>query len=294
MLTLSKPRCPVDKVLAIAIPTCSRQMEDIRIGYVLEALALQPTSSFYDSFEIYIWDEGPIPMTANMWVQLALDLLVQRGHLPTYLRRSPSRGVANARRELLAAVPEKHQHILMLDDDLLVMPGAISELLRVAAIVGNFGFIQGAKIELDKRRQYLNDINQLTVFEAEAKPQRLWFGDSAFLLVNRPALRHVRWDLVTRFAEDGLTGEDVAISLMIANHEPCFGIASAAGYHMSLCNPRWSWEIHSDVLQFELLRDVVSPETLERALPHLARHLSRTGGAEPQKEMIDDSVPSGT
>lgn len=284
----------MDRVLAIAIPTCSLRMEDIRIGYVLEALALQPASPFYDSFAIYIWDEGPVPMTANSWVQLALDLLVQRGHLPTYLRRSPSRGIANARKELLAAIPESHQQILLLDDDLLVMPGAIAELLKTAAAVGNFGFIQGAKIELDKRRTYQNDINQLTAFDADAEPQRLWFGDSAFLLVNRPALKHVRWDLVTRFAEDGLTGEDVAISLMIANHEPCFGIASAAGYHMSLSNPRWSWEIHSDVLQFELLRDVVSPETLARALPHLAKHLSsRIDGAEQGKEVPDDSDVPG-
>lgn len=266
-------------VLAIAIPTCSKRMEDIRIGYVLEAIALQSASPFYDSFEVYIWDEGPIPMTANSWAQLALDLLVQRGHSPTYLRRSPSKGVANARKELLAAIPERHQHVLFIDDDLLVMPGAISELLKTAEAVGNFGFIQGAKIELDQRRKYQNDINQLTAFDAEAKAQRLWFGDSAFLLLNRPALRHVRWDIVTRFAEEGFTGEDVAISLMIANHEPCFGIASAAGYHMSLTNPRWSWEIHSDLLQFELLREVVSAETLERALPHLAKHISRSNGA---------------
>lgn len=283
----------MDKVLAIAIPTCSRRMEDIRIGYVLEALALQPASPFYDAFEIYIWDEGPVPMTASSWVQLALDLLVERGHLPVYLRRSPSRGVANARRELLAEIPGRHQQILLLDDDLLVMPGAISELLETAAAVGNFGFIQGAKIELDKRRTYQNDINQLTAFCAEARPQRLWFGDSAFLLVSRQALRHVRWDLVTRFAEEGLTGEDVAISLMIADHEPCFGIASAAGYHMSLSNPRWSWEIHSDLLQFELLREVVSSETLERALPHLAKHIARTTGAGQPEGVSDESDNPG-
>ena len=286
---LQKQWCCMDRMLAIAIPTCSLRMEDIRIGYVLEALALQPPSEFYDSFAIYIWDEGPVPMSASSWAQLALDLLVLRGHLPTYLRRGPSRGIANARKELLAAIPERHQQILLLDDDLLVMPGAIAELLKTAAAVGNFGFIQGAKIELDKRRKYHNDINQLTEFAVEAEPQRLWFGDSAFLLVNRAALRHVRWDLVTRFAEDGLTGEDVAISLMIADQEPCFGIASAAGYHMSLSVPRWSWEIHSDVLQLELLREVVSAETLERALPHLAKHLSsRVNGAGTREETADD------
>jgi hypothetical protein len=262
-------------------------MEDIRIGYVLEALALQPPSAAYDAFDVYIWDEGPVPMTANGWVQLACDLLVQRGHRPTYLRRGPSRGVANARKELLATIPERHDQILLLDDDLLVMPGAISILLENAAAVGEFGFIQGAKIELDKRRQYQNDINQLTAFEADAKLQRLWFGDSAFLLVNRKALRHVRWDVVTRFAEENLTGEDVAISLMIADREPCFGIASAAGYHMSLSSPRWSWEIHSDILQLELLRNVVSADTLERALPHLARHLAATYKADGEREAAD-------
>jgi hypothetical protein len=285
----------VAKNLAVAIPTCSRQVDDIRIGYVLEALALQPPSAFYDAFEVYIWDEGAVPMTANPWVQLALDLLVERGHLPTYLRRTPSRGVANARRGLLSAVPERHEQILLLDDDLLVMPGAISELLKTAETIGRYGFVQGAKIELDKRRKYQNDINQLTSLDANAAPQRLWFGDSAFLLVNRAALRHVRWDLVTRFAEDGLTGEDVAISLMIADREPCFGTAAAAGYHMSLSNPRWSWEIHSDVLQFELLREVVSAETLERAIPHLAKHLSANAeGIEAQRGTTAASDISGT
>jgi len=280
----------LDKVLAIAVPTCSQRVEDIRIGYVLEALALQPASSYYDKFEIYIWDEGPVPMTASSWVPLALDLLVLRGHSPTYLRRGPSRGVAHARRELLAAIPDRHQHILMLDDDLLVMPDAISQLCEAAASVGSFGFIQGAKIELDKRRTYQNDINQLTAFDATSQLQRIWFGDAAFLLVSRAALRHVQWDLVTRFAQDGLAGEDVAISLMISDHEPCYGLSSAAGYHMSLGSPRWSWEIHSDVLQFELLRDVVSPETLARALPHLARHPANSS-AEPQEELTDDTAP---
>jgi hypothetical protein len=213
-------------------------------------------------------------MMANSWVQLAHDLLMERGHSTTYLRRAPSRGAAHARHGLLAAVPERHQQILMIDDDLLVMPGAISELLNAAATVGRFGFIQGTKIELDKRRKYHNDINQLTVYDATAKMKQLWFGDTAFLLVNRSALSHVRWDIVTRFAEQGLTGEDVAISIMIADHEPCFGVSSAAGYHMSLGAPRWTWEMHSDALQLELLREVVSAETLQRAIPHLAKYLA--------------------
>lgn len=268
--------------LAVVIPTCSQRVQDIRIGYVLQALALQPASKHFDAFEVFIWDEGLVPMFASKWVQLALDLLVRRGHRPTYLRRGPSRGVANARRELLEAVPLKHERVLLLDDDLIVVPGGVDALLDAAASVGEFGFVQGAKIELNGQRSYQNDINALTAVEADAPLRRLWFGDAAFLLVNRKALQHVRWDLVTQFAAEGVAGEDVAISLMIADREPCFGAASAAGYHMSLDVPRWQWEIHSDLLQFELLKGVVSEETLAKALPHLA--IRRAGAPVPSRE----------
>ena len=278
----------MDKTLAVAIPTCSSREEDIRIGYVLQALAMQPPSPYYDALDVYIWDEGEVPMNVSSWVMLALDLLMQRGHSTTYLRRPRSRA-RHARRGLISAIPEKHDRILLVDDDLLVMPGAISELLKAADTVGRFGFIQGTKIELDKRRKYQNDINQLTAFDANAEMQRLWFGDSAFLLVNRSALRHVRWDVVTRFAEEGLTGEDVAISIMIADNEPCFGVSSAAGYHMSLGVPRWKWEIHSDALQLELLRKVVSAETLQRAIPHLAKYLADPVGDEFRDDSSDGS-----
>jgi hypothetical protein len=169
----------------------------------------------------------------------------------------------------------------MIDDDLLVMPDAISKLMEAAGTVGRFGFIQGTKVELDRRRKYHNDINKLTEIKAGGDIQQLWFGDSAFLLVSRPALSHVRWDIVTRFAEEGLTGEDVAISIMIADREPCFGVPGAGGYHMSLGTPRWSWELHSDALQLELLRQVVSAETLQRAIPHLAKYLADPQVAEP-------------
>jgi hypothetical protein len=269
----------LNRSLAIAIPTCSERSEDIRIGYVLEALALQPLSPHYSCLDLYIWDEGVVPMTADRWVRLAMDLLVQRGHTTTYLRRGPSRGIATARRNLISTVPALHKRILLIDDDLLVMPGALDRILDTADGVGRFGFIQGTKIELDASRTYHNDINRLTQIGAETEPIRLWFGDAAFLLVDRSALDHVNWDVVTRFAEEGLPGEDVALTLMIADHEPCYGVPSAAGYHLSLAIPRWSWEPSSDALQFELLRSVVSRETLKSALPHMARYLSPAGNA---------------
>lgn len=267
----------MDKTLAVAIPTCSKRIEDIRIGYVLEALALQQAPVHFDSLDIYIWDEGAVPMTADRWVQLALDIVVRMGHTPTYLRRGPSRGVAEARRNLISAVPSTHERILLVDDDLLVMPGSLEVLLDAAAQLGRFGFLQGTKIELDANRTYHNDINQLTEHDEDAGLVRLWFGDAAFLLVDRSALNHVDWNVVTRFAEERLPGEDVAMTLMIADHEPCFGVVAAVGYHMSLAKPRWRWEVPSDLLQLELLRDVVSTTTLERALPHLTKYIQSAG-----------------
>lgn len=267
----------MNRALAVAIPTCAAVREDIRLGYVLEALALQPESAHFDSLDIYIWDEGAIPATADRWVQLALDLVVRRGHTPTYLRRAPSRGIAEARRNLISAVPAAHQRMLLIDDDLLAMPGSIDLLLDTAVEVGRFGFIQGTKIELDAGRTYHNDINQLTSHDPQADARRLWFGDASFLLVHRAGLRRVDWGLVTRFAEEGLPGEDVAMTLMIADHEPCYGVAAAGGYHLSLARPRWRWEVPSDLLQLELLKEVVSADTLARALPHLSKYVRGTG-----------------
>jgi hypothetical protein len=270
--------------LAVAIPTCSNRREDIRIGYVLQALALQPPSQHFDFLEVYVWDEGAVPMAADRWVQLALDLLVRRGHRPVYLRRSPSKGVAEARRGLLSMVPRAHDRILLVDDDLVPVPGSIDRLLDAASTLERFGFVQGTKIELDATRTYHNDINQLTALEASGEARRLWFGDAAFLLVSRAALDHVRWDVVSRFAEPGLPGEDVAMTLMIADREPCFGVASAAGYHLSLATPRWRWEVPSDLLQLKLLEDVVSSATLRRALPHLERYLAIGSSADDAAE----------
>ena len=282
--------------LAVAIPTCSARREDIRVGYVLQALAAQGPSPHFDGLDIYLWDEGPVPMTADRWVQLQLDLLVRRGHRPTYLRRAPSRGVAEARRGLLASVPPEHDRILLVDDDLLVMPGAIDELLAAAASVPSYGFVQGTKVELDAQRTYHSDINELTEHDGEAAIRRLYFGDAAFLLLHRPALRHVHWESVTRFKESGLPGEDVAMTLMIADKEPCWGVAAAAGFHLSLATPRWRWEVPSDLLQLEVLRGRVSAETLRLALPHLAPYLDGSGAADSRPAPPEGSpaAPKGS
>ncbi len=279
--------------LAVLIPTCSHSPGDVRIGYVLQALAMQPASPYLAGMDIFIRDEGPTPAVSDRWVQLTLELLVRKGHRPVYLRAGASQGVAQARREMLENLPTQYDWVLLVDDDLVPMPGAIEALLMAAADVAPFGFIQGCKIELDANRIYHNDINSVTACSEHSGPIRQWFGDAAFLLLNRDALRHVRWDVVCRFAAEGLPGEDVAITLMIAEHLACYGLAAAEAYHMSLATPRWRWEVPSDILQLESLRGIVSGETLKRALPHLGRyidgqdsgHVWADGGAD-SKELL--------
>jgi hypothetical protein len=256
--------------LAIAIPVCCRSIAEIRVGYTLESLALQqPCGS---QFEIYMRDEGGVPAFSDRSVRLIVDLLNERGHSVNYLRRSRSSGVASARYELMEHIPEQYDRILMLDDDMVLLPPAIQQILSAAETAGDYGFIQGTKLELDRHREYLNDINVMNQ-QLNGGLKRIYFGDAAFLLVRRDALARVRWDIVSRFQEQNMAGEDVAFSLMIADQSPCYGASEAIGYHLPLEQPRWRWEPSSDALQLELLRGVVSDQTLRLALPHMARYI---------------------
>jgi Glycosyl transferase family 2 len=256
--------------LAIAIPVCCRSLAEIRVGYTLESLALQQTYS--SRFEIYLRDEGAVAAFSDRSVRLIIDLLSERGHLLNYLRRSRSNGIAVARRDLVEQILDRHDRILMVDDDMVLLPDAVQQLLNAAETAGEYGFIQGTKLELDPQREYMNDINTLNQ-RVNGGLRRIYFGDAAFLLVRRDALARVRWDIVSRFQEQNMAGEDVAFSLMIADQLPCYGATEAIGYHMPLDRPRWTWEPSSDALQLELLRGVVSNETLRLALPHMNRYI---------------------
>lgn len=254
--------------LAVAMPVCCRSASEIRIGYAFESLGFQHADNV--QLEVYVRDEGPVPITSDRWTRLAIDLLTRRGHHVNYLRRSDSQGVGTARHDLLQQIPSHFDRILLLDDDMVLSPNAVSDILNTGTSVGEFGFVQGTKLELDSQRTYWNDINILNRENGSAPP-RLYFGDAAFLLLRREALVHVHWDVVLRFAQEHLAGEDVALSLMISDQLPCYGAPNAIGYHMSLEQPRWRWEPASDALQVELLRGIVSADTLCRAMPHMAR-----------------------
>ena len=261
--------------LAVAITTCSHRAEDIRIGYVLGALANLKNTGVVSALDIFVHDEGSVPITVNCHVPMLIDRLRHEGHDFTYKRNIKSYGVATARQRTLALIPGHYDKVLLVDDDLLVAHNAIDLLVYASLTMQDWGFIQGTKIELDQRRVYVNDLNKLNdAANADSlNCQPLVFGDAAFLLLNRAALRHINWDVLMRFGGLNLAGEDVAMSLMISDQMPCYGLPGARGYHMSLGTPRWTWELHSDVLQLNLLKGVVSDATLAKAMPHLASYL---------------------
>ena len=104
---------------------------------------------------------------------------------------------------------------------MILSTDAVGQILNVADGVGEFGFAQGTKLELDAQRSYLEDINVLNQ-QIASEPMPIYFGDAAFPLIGRDALQLVRWDIVLRFAQEHLAGEDVLISLMISDRMPCY------------------------------------------------------------------------
>jgi Glycosyl transferase family 2 len=251
--------------VAVLIPTRSERPEDIRLDHVLHGLVFTSLSDL----RVVIRDEGDTGAFTSRTVRQLVDLLTRRGVAVEYHRVAATSGAAVARQELVTTL-RGEPFACFLDDDMCVAPDAIGRLHEMLVSHPDWGFVQGQKIEADPARSYWNDINRLTGCDPAAEPFRVWFGDGALLMIRAPALAAVRWDVVTRYRVDGLAGEDVAMTVMIADRHPCYAVPAAVAYHLSPERGRWTWEPPSDLLQLELLRAHVSADTLRRALPHLA------------------------
>lgn len=257
----------IDERLVACIPTCRDEPEHSFLDATLAGLALQS----HLPARVILRDEGRFrcfdkPATRMLW-----DLLGRRGVETVYLRARDRRGVAHARHELFRALAT-HALVLWLDDDVVAEPDAVARMVAALDGAPAAGFAQGQKIELDQRRSYQDDINRLhgqTALPEQPFPIR--FGDAALLLLRRDALDAVDWSVVGRYALEGLGGEDVAITLMIADKRPGLAVPAAIGWHLSPPRERWRWEPASDALQAEILRGVVSEATLNEALPHLRK-----------------------
>ena len=97
------------------MPVCCRSVSEIRAGYALQALALQQHSGEL-KMQVYIHDEGPVPVVSDRWTRLTMDLLSARGHSVNCMRRAVSQGVGAARHELLRQIPPDFERVLLVDD----------------------------------------------------------------------------------------------------------------------------------------------------------------------------------
>jgi hypothetical protein len=241
-------------------------LEDMHLNSTLTALAMQSVLPR----RIYVFDEGEIEMFRQNGTRMLWNLIARKGIETIYLRSTSRKGVAMARKELVEAMRDESL-ILFLDDDIMMEPDAIANLISALDSDSSIGFVQGQKVELDTIRIYWNDINQLRGQDDLPKdPFPIYFGDAALLLIRREAMSVIDWDIVTKYCMEGLAGEDIAMTLMIADKYPCLGIPASWGWHISPTKERWLWEPSSDLLQIEQLKKMVSVKTLRQAFPHLS------------------------
>jgi glycosyltransferase involved in cell wall biosynthesis len=254
------------------VPTRNDDEAAIRIAHLFHSLLFQTHSAF----RVIVRDEGKVGIFSCREVRQFVDLLAGAGIELIYRRISPPAGIAVGRRELVhLASPD--QYVCFVDDDMCLHPRALEALVQVAQLHPDCGFVQGQKIEADPNRAYWNDINRLNGRPTSPEPFPIYFGDTALLLLRASALESVNWDIITRYQVEGLTGEDIALSIMIADKFSCFGQPSAMGYHLSPPKSRWIWEAPSDLLQLELLKGQVRCSTLRQALPHLIAYIPEDG-----------------
>lgn len=259
--------------IAVCIPTRNDQNLPGNLGYPLACLALQT----FTDFTIYIRDEGKREAFADRQLALVVNLLATKGIDVRYWRTLDRRGVGYARNEVFAAVRDE-PYVLWLDDDMIIESDVVAKLYESIHLHPEIGFVQGTKQEIDVFKGYVNDINRMNANCGEHELVRLWFGDAALLLVRTQALREIDWSVLLRYQLDGLTGEDVSMSLMIADRYEGWGVPEARGWHLSPAARRWQWEPHSDALQAEMLRGKVSRDVIAKAIPHLAPFLPREDG----------------
>lgn len=260
----------IDSRLAVLIPTCRDTLEERHLDATLTALAMQSVLPC----RVYVRDEGKVEMFRYSGTRMLWNLLSRKGIELIYMRATQRGGIALARKELVEALHEESL-ILFLDDDIIMEPDAIANLISVMDSDSLLGFVQGEKVNLDPARMHLNSVNRVNGQESQPKePFPIYFGATGFLLLRHEAILAIRWDIVTKFCVEGLAGEDIAMSLMIADKYPCLGVPTSRCYHISPSNSkRWRWDLSLDLLWLELLRGVVSEETLRQALPHLYEFL---------------------
>jgi len=132
------------KNLLVAIPTKNR--EEI-IPTVLQSLFHQTI----DSFDVLIYDQGDQPVTENYHVRQFIDLLEIHKGIEVNIRRSmKDRSLAMARVYILKYVKKyNYRFVMMVDDDVMLMPDTIDVLLKKIKRLKDCVWIEGIAMDVN-------------------------------------------------------------------------------------------------------------------------------------------------
>ena len=171
--------------LEVLIPTCERPLA---LAVTLTSLAAQS----FRSFAVIISDQSEYTeLAACGELQAALRFISLTGHPVEVIKHVPKRGIAEQRNFLLGRAAA--QHVLFLDDDLMLAPETVERLHRVMRRE-RCGFAGAAPIGLSYVDDVRPDEQQIEFWEGPVRPETVRPGASEwsrFKLHNAANLLHV-------------------------------------------------------------------------------------------------------
>jgi glycosyltransferase involved in cell wall biosynthesis len=161
--------------LDILIPTYNRPAA---LAVTLAGLSAQtPREPGGVPFRVIVSDQSDSPVEAAREVAAVLGVLRAQGHPIEQHRNLPRRGLAEQRQFLLDR--SRADHVLFLDDDLLLEPWAVQQLTRTLEREG-CGFVGSAVIGLS----YIHDVRpheqQFEFWNGRVEPERVERGSAAW------------------------------------------------------------------------------------------------------------------
>ena len=124
------------KPIAVCIPTRKDQQTPGTLAIPLVCLALQS----YMAFNLYIRDEGDRDAYADPSFRMVINLLAMKGVRVNYWRTRERKGAGFARRALFGSIRDE-EYLFWLDDDMVIEPNVLEDLVRVIENDSNIGFV---------------------------------------------------------------------------------------------------------------------------------------------------------
>ncbi|HEY0639004.1 MAG TPA: glycosyltransferase family 2 protein [Pseudonocardiaceae bacterium] len=181
--------CPVD----VLIPTCDRPAE---LATTLAGLAAQHGPGF----RVVVSDQSAGPPAAGHPAVVSMArVLTHQGRPVRFVRHLPRRGLAEHRAHLLGLATAGH--VLFLDDDVWLRPGALERLYRAIRRLGCglVGYAVQGLSYLDDRRPH--ELAPYSEWECRPRPERVLPGSAEWgrwTLHNAANLVHLAAELRLR------------------------------------------------------------------------------------------------